>query len=82
MLPLFLLNGSLSELFKVPALYSHYMEHRSADNSIDLLDFLAMHCDFRRAATWFGQVFGDGDDEYCEWLVNVLLASRAQTEYK
>lgn len=43
MLPFFLLNGSLSELFKIPALYSHYKEHRSADNSIDLFDFLAMH---------------------------------------
>ena len=43
LLPFLLLNSSLNEFFKVPALYSHYLEHRSLDQQINLLDFLAMH---------------------------------------
>lgn len=37
------MNGSLNELCKLPALFTHYLEHHNADNSIDLIDFLAMH---------------------------------------
>lgn len=43
LLPLFLFNSSLNELFKLPKLYAHFMEHCSLDNSIDIFDFLSMH---------------------------------------
>lgn len=43
LLSFFLLNNSLGELFKIPVLYAHFMEHRHLDSRIDLLDFLSMH---------------------------------------
>ena len=36
-------NSSLNELFKLPVLYAHFMEHRNLDKNIDLMDFLSMH---------------------------------------
>jgi hypothetical protein len=43
LLPLFLLNSSLSELFKLPVLFSHLTEHRQQSPDLGLLDFLHMH---------------------------------------
>lgn len=43
LVPVFLLNGSLGEALKLPALVSHFFEHRQQDPSVDLGDFLSMH---------------------------------------
>jgi hypothetical protein len=43
LLPVFLLNSSLGEFFKLPVLLAHFSEHRQADQQLGLLDFLGMH---------------------------------------
>lgn len=43
LLPIFVLNGSVGELFKLPELVSHFSEHKAIDHSISLTDFLSMH---------------------------------------
>lgn len=34
---------SLNQLFKLPVLYSHFLEHRDSDPRVDLATFLAWH---------------------------------------
>jgi hypothetical protein len=43
LLPVFLLNGSLSEFCKLPVLFTHFSEHRQADQHLSLIEFLGMH---------------------------------------
>jgi hypothetical protein len=43
LLPVFLLNNSLGEAFKLPALFAHFLEHRERDSSVGLGDFISMH---------------------------------------
>jgi hypothetical protein len=43
LLPVFLLNNSLGEAFKLPALFAHFLEHRQQDSSVGLGDFISMH---------------------------------------
>lgn len=45
----------LSQLFKLPVLIAHFMEHRERDNGIDMLDFLSMH--------YWGQDLNDNDED-------------------
>jgi len=45
----------MNELFKLPAFCAHYLEHRSLDSSIDLLEFLSMH--------YFGNDLNDNDHD-------------------
>ncbi len=42
-IPVFMLNNSLGELFKLPVLAAHFEEHRSQNPEIGFTDFLAMH---------------------------------------
>lgn len=55
LLPLLMFNSSLGELFKIPVLYAHFMEHRSLDHDIDIFDFLSMH--------YFGDDLNDNDQD-------------------
>ncbi|MGV3632465.1 MAG: hypothetical protein ACO1O6_14755 [Bacteroidota bacterium] len=43
LLPVFMLNGSLGELFKVPVILSHFTEHHKANENLGLVEFLSMH---------------------------------------
>lgn len=43
LLPVFLLNNTLGEAFKLPVLFAHFLEHRQQDPSVDLGDFISMH---------------------------------------
>jgi hypothetical protein len=43
LLPLFLLNGSLNEVFKLPVLFTHFTEHCQQDPELGLMDFISMH---------------------------------------
>lgn len=36
-------NSSIGELFKLPDLLNHFTEHKTADQSIDIFDFISMH---------------------------------------
>jgi hypothetical protein len=51
----FLSTTSLSQLFKLPVLVAHYMEHQQLDRSISILDFLSMH--------YWGQDINDNDQD-------------------
>ena len=51
----FLSTTSLSQLFKLPVLVAHYMEHQQIDRSISILDFLSMH--------YWGQDINDNDQD-------------------
>jgi hypothetical protein len=51
----FLSTTSLSQLFKLPVLVAHYMEHQQLDRSISILDFLSMH--------YWGQDSDDNDQD-------------------
>jgi hypothetical protein len=51
----FLSTTSLSQLFKLPVLVAHYMEHQQLDRSIGILDFLSMH--------YWGQDINDNDQD-------------------
>lgn len=43
LIPLFLLNNSIGELFKLPDFFAHYSEHRQEDKSLGLFEFVDMH---------------------------------------
>jgi hypothetical protein len=51
----FLSTTSLSQLFKLPVLVAHYIEHQQLDRSISILDFLSMH--------YWGQDIDDNDQD-------------------
>jgi hypothetical protein len=51
----FFSTTGLSQLFKLPVLVNHYLEHRERDNRLDLLDFLSMH--------YWGQDINDNDQD-------------------
>jgi hypothetical protein len=51
----FLSTTSLSQLFRLPILVAHYMEHQQLDRSISILDFLSMH--------YWGQDINDNDQD-------------------
>lgn len=36
-------NTEMHEIFMLPALYSHYMDHKSEQESISLVDFIQIH---------------------------------------
>ncbi len=52
---LFFSTTGLSQLFKLPVLVNHYLEHRERDNRISMLDFLSMH--------YWGQDINDNDQD-------------------
>lgn len=43
LLPVFLLNNSLGEAFKLPILFAHFLEHHQQDPSVGFGDFISMH---------------------------------------
>lgn len=43
LVPIFMFNGSIGELFKLPVLLSHFSEHKAIDEHISLFDFISMH---------------------------------------
>lgn len=43
LLPVFIFNNSLGEVFKLPKFITHFSEHYAADKSLDVLDFIYMH---------------------------------------
>lgn len=43
LLPVFIFNNSLGEVFKLPKFIAHFSEHYAADNSLDVFDFIYMH---------------------------------------
>lgn len=43
LIPFFLLNGSLKELFKLPVVFTHFAEHQKMDQDLRLIDFISMH---------------------------------------
>jgi hypothetical protein len=51
----FVSTTSLGQLFKLPVLVIHFMEHQERDRSVDLLDFLSMH--------YWGQDIDDNDQD-------------------
>jgi hypothetical protein len=51
----FFSTTGLGQLFKLPVLVMHYMEHRERDNSIGMIEFLSMH--------YWGQDINDNDDD-------------------
>ncbi|WP_143166880.1 hypothetical protein [Pedobacter caeni] len=53
--PIFILNASFIEVFKMPKLVSHFLRHHELDERIGVLDFLAMH--------YFGQDIDDDDQK-------------------
>lgn len=59
-IPVFLLNNSLGELFKLPVLAAHFNEHRTQNPEISFTDFLAMH--------YGGDDHNDNDQERDEQL--------------
>jgi hypothetical protein len=46
---------SLYQVFKVPSLISHFVEHKALNNQISFIDFLSMH--------YWGEDLNDNDDE-------------------
>jgi hypothetical protein len=36
-------NTEFHELFKLPTLISHYLEHKSIDNKVSFIDFIELH---------------------------------------
>lgn len=55
LVPLFLFSGLVSELGKVPALFSHFNEHRAQNAGLTLTGFLSMH--------YFGDDSDSSDNE-------------------
>lgn len=51
----FFSTTGLSQLFKLPVLVSHYLEHQQRDQSIRMMDFLSMH--------YWGQDINDNDQD-------------------
>lgn len=43
LLVLFVTNGAVLELIKIPTLVKHFEQHKAQNNSIDFSDFLVMH---------------------------------------
>lgn len=43
LLPIFMFNSSIGELFKLPQFFSHFTEHRAFDKDINVFDFIFMH---------------------------------------
>lgn len=43
LLPIFMFNSALGELFKLPDFLIHFSEHRTQDKSIGICDFIYMH---------------------------------------
>lgn len=48
-------NSSIGELFKLPQLLSHFTEHKAADQSISIFDFVSMH--------YWGNDLNDSDQD-------------------
>jgi hypothetical protein len=55
MLPLLLFNTYFKEVFKLPMLVSHFIEHSKLDSHISVIQFLSMH--------YWGEDIDDDDDE-------------------
>jgi hypothetical protein len=53
LLPFILFNGSLVELCKLPAFFSHFLSHHQKQN-VNLLEFISMH--------YLGNDINDNDD--------------------
>jgi len=41
--PILILNTYLIEVFKIPNLVSHFIQHRALDDKVDVIDFIVMH---------------------------------------
>ncbi|MET3114317.1 hypothetical protein AAKU52_002051 [Pedobacter sp. CG_S7] len=41
--PILILNTYLIEVFKIPNLVSHFIQHKALDNRVDVIDFIVMH---------------------------------------
>lgn len=52
---MFVLNAYSIEMFKMPQLVSHFLQHKSLNSDVSFLDFLDMH--------YFGEDLQDNDDE-------------------
>ncbi len=52
---LLLNNTSYNEIFKVPALISHFIEHHRLDHNVGLIEFLSMH--------YWGKDINDNDQD-------------------
>lgn len=52
---LVLSNTSFNEVFKLPALVTHYIEHHRLDNNVGIIRFLSMH--------YWGEDINDNDQD-------------------
>lgn len=52
---LFLNNTSWSQVFKLPALVTHYIEHHQLDQNVGVVEFLSMH--------YWGHDLDDDDED-------------------
>ncbi len=60
LLVLFVTNGAVVELVKIPTLVKHFEQHKAQNHSIDFADFLVMH--------YLGSDNNDSDNDQDEQL--------------
>ncbi|AEA45821.1 hypothetical protein [Fluviicola taffensis] len=55
LLPIFMFNSSIGELFKLSDLFVHFTEHKTINKQIDIFEFISMH--------YLGNDLNDNDQE-------------------
>jgi len=53
--PILFLNSSFNEIFKLPQLVSHFLQHQQLNSDLGVLEFLSMH--------YYGDDLNDNDDD-------------------